>query len=872
METQFQYIGNLSNKYQNYNEDVNLLYKDINGLPEDILKEIFAEYGSMDVRFQPVNILRAECARLLLNGTTLTETLVDTIKEKIRTRDTKYFNFLSNDQIKELIDYPSSKRDMFANWQNPWSVFYTFFYRLKWGKEKETTQAYLEQISLQLLKDLDLNDYTYHWVDFQGSTNFGSDYCWIALYPDVKFSHKDAYQFFVRIGNYSCAGQTAGSKVKNAKEKQLTSVNSYVQCVQVLKSMKDDIIKLNKDCRNYFKIAPGSQASEWPTFLANNLIAIDFSFKDLNTYSSKDELNLLLGLRPEEKSNKSWNPWLFKSANIGDVVFASKGVNTCLGIGIIEGEYYYDESAPNYKHRRKIKWLTDIVYQYKPNSLILYKNLFRPDTFSPTVVYDFILSEYVRLHPELEVLLKKNNLKYTKAESLMQADNTAQDNETEVQQPIAFWWLNANPHIWTISSHAEGDKQFYTTHNEKGNKRRIYKYFEAIKPGDLIIGYESTPTKQIKAIYEATKGLHENEVGEVIEFQLMEKLEVPVDWNELKNNRLLENCEVFINNQGSLFQLTGPEYDIIREVIDNKNIITELQLQKAVSKKYNIQDDEEKPFIPIDLFNQTVELLKRKKNIILQGPPGVGKTFIAKKIAYQIMQEINEANIEIVQFHQSYSYEDFVQGLRPNPKGGFMLKDGICYNFCRRAAAHSERPYFMIIDEINRGNLSKILGELMMLIEHDKRDINYALKLTYSEDDDDKFYVPANMHIIGTMNTADRSLAIVDYALRRRFSFVTLQPEYGNNFSQFLTSKGLSARITEHICNSISSLNTLIKDDPNLGEGFQIGHNYFCSFNSEFDENEWWNNIIQFELRPLLEEIWFDDISKASEGLRLLSL
>src|SRR5690554_1086704 len=113
----------------------------------------------------------------------------------------------------------------------------------------------------------------------------------------------------------------------------------------------------------------------------------------------------------------------------------------------------------------------------------------------------------------------------------------------------------------------------------------------------------------------------------------------------------------------------------------------------------------------------TVSLLKRKKNIILQGPPGVGKTFIARKLAYEIMQEVKDANIEMVQFHQSYSYEDFIQGLRPTQKGGFDLRDGIFYSFCQRALAHPERPFFFIIDEINRGNLSKIFGELMMLIE-----------------------------------------------------------------------------------------------------------------------------------------------------------
>ena len=187
------------------------------------------------------------------------------------------------------------------------------------------------------------------------------------------------------------------------------------------------------------------------------------------------------------------------------------------------------------------------------------------------------------------------------------------------------------------------------------------------------------------------------------------------------------------------------------------------------SAEYNFADDPDKPFISEEKFNEIVELLFRKKNIILQGAPGVGKTFLARKIAYQLIGQMKDENIETVQFHQSYSYEDFMQGIRPTTSGEFKVRNGIFYNFCERAKENAEETYVFIIDEINRGNLSKIFGELMMLIESDKRSPRYALKLTYSEVDSPKFYVPENVYIIGCMNTADRSIAIVDYALRRRF-------------------------------------------------------------------------------------------------------
>jgi 5-methylcytosine-specific restriction enzyme B len=159
----------------------------------------------------------------------------------------------------------------------------------------------------------------------------------------------------------------------------------------------------------------------------------------------------------------------------------------------------------------------------------------------------------------------------------------------------------------------------------------------------------------------------------------------------------------------------------------------------------------------------------------------------------------------------------------------------------------------------------------MMLIEPDKRGEKFALKLTYAEEEEDRFHVPENLYIIGTMNTADRSLAIVDYALRRRFVFVTLQPDYGNNFRSFLLAKGMSEQMVEHICSSVTKVNTKIKEDTNLGDGFQIGHSYFCTYSNNYDENIWWNEILAFELKPLLEEIWFDDISKVSEVIKQLS-
>lgn len=448
-----------------------------------------------------------------------------------------------------------------------------------------------------------------------------------------------------------------------------------------------------------------------------------------------------------------------------------------------------------------------------------------------------------KLRDELSAALDKTDLSGIE---LYVADAPGEGNR-------GYWWLNANPKIWSFSDIAVGEVQSYTLYNENGNKRRIFQNFLDARAGDMIIGYESSPVKQIVAIGRISA----EQDGEKIFFEKVEGLISPIDCATLKGCPELERMEYFRNPQGSLFKLTRGEYDFIVDMIREENPVASTAFIDAYTKN----DFLDEVYMTEKRYENLVAVLQNKKNMILQGAPGVGKTFAARRLAWSMMGEKDDSRIEFIQFHQNYSYEDFMMGYKP-VEDGFELKHGIFYRFCQKAANQPDKDFFFIIDEINRGNMSKIFGELLMLIEKDYRGAKATLAYNGLS-----FSVPKNLYIIGMMNTADRSLAMIDYALRRRFSFFEVEPGFDSKgFLQY--QNALNNETLNELVSKVKDLNREISLDKSLGKGFCIGHSYFCG--RDVCTGEWLHSVVDYDILPMLSEYWFDDVNKLQRWENIL--
>ena len=430
----------------------------------------------------------------------------------------------------------------------------------------------------------------------------------------------------------------------------------------------------------YWLLGTGRDGEDWDDFQKHNHIAIGWDQTgDLQGY--EDRASLEETMETHENSGRGAQIdakacWDFaKVMKPGDIVFAKRGRSTVLGKGIVTGEYRY-EPRQNRPHLRDIEWTHLGEWTYPPGMRMAIKTLTN------------------MTHRKRKDVL--NNL-FKDA-----GDKPASTEITDAERN--YWWMNGNPKYWDMSDEPVGFVQYYTTHGKSGYKRNKYRHFLAMRAGDLVIGYETKPTLHVTTLLEVTKSIHEVDGEERIEIKIIKQFSEGPSWKKLTNHPPLENAEPIKSNQGSLFKLTESEFKEIIRLCDEDDV--------ANLKPYTVNDALQDLFVQPDHFEKMLKRLGTKKNIILQGPPGVGKTFMAKRLAYTLMEFKDDSRVSMVQFHQSYSYEDFVMGYRPHTDGSFRLKEGKFYDFCREAESDPQnRPHIFIIDEINRGNLSKIFGE-----------------------------------------------------------------------------------------------------------------------------------------------------------------
>lgn len=513
-------------------------------------------------------------------------------------------------------------------------------------------------------------------------------------------------------------------------QKQTDKTNTTVEEME-----ENDI----NDGTRYWLYAPGPAAKLWDELYAQGIMAIGWDYLgNLMQYPTKEAL--LEAHRKYENNPEGYNINnatacydFFTRMKIGDHVYVKGGMHTLLGWGIVTSEYIFDDARSEYKHVRRVDWNTKGLWETAPNIRLVIKTLTD-------------ITRKIDLVSYLQELLK---------------------SEKDPEE-VRYWWLNANPKIWDFTSLEIGSRQTYTSHNTQGNKRRIYKHFQDATAGDLIIGYVSSPIRQIVALCRVTQGLHESEAGEVFEFEKTVQLNTPVNLEVLKSVPELKGCEPLLNNQGSLFALKPEEYEIISAVIEEHNIISPI----VVAPDYTIEELMTDTGIPKPTLVRWKKAIEGKCQAVFFGPPGTGKTFIAEHLARHLIGGTN-GFLECLQFHPAYTYEEFMQGIRPetDDQGNlrFILQAGRFLEFCAKARQRTG-PCVLIIDELNRANLPRVFGELMYLLEYRNSDIALA--------GGQRFSIPENVVLLGTMNTADRSIALVDFALRRRFAFIELSPEY----------------------------------------------------------------------------------------------
>lgn len=398
-----------------------------------------------------------------------------------------------------------------------------------------------------------------------------------------------------------------------------------------------------------------------------------------------------------------------------------------------------------------------------------------------------------------------------------------------------YWWLNINPRMLRFKEFDKGDVFAYSSVNEDGSDRKVHSNFLEAKQGEIVIIYETVPVGRIVGLCTIEKEWKDN----IICLKKVESLTENIPRTAIEDIREIMNIEAFRNQEGIFFKVSLKEFNTLYNIIREWNPKTTYMVYPNYSK----EDFLEEVYFENEEYDELRDLIETKKNVILQGPPGVGKTYIAKKMAFSILGKKDSGKILNIQFHPQYGSDRFIEGFVPDDVGIYKYRQGCFKEFCEMARNDRNNKYFLIVDEINRGDIIKIFGDTFMLLEPDKRGKENYVELPVSKE---RFYIPNNVYIIGTMNKADKDQPMSDFAVRRRFFFYNIEPLYENkDFIKECEKNPLVEKTVKKV----------IEINKELEEHRKIGHCYFC--NVENDKE--FIRTVKYQLIPLIEEYFKDD-------------
>ena len=607
---------------------------------------------------------------------------------------------------------------------------------------------------------------------------------------------------------------------------------------------------------NMWMVRAGNNGMYMDIFKKYNIVAIGWDLGDLSG-KSPDEIKQLVSINYPNESKTVlgiYSSQIIKFVfdfQVGDYVLSYYPLDKKYLIGKISSDYYYSHfleeeiGDDEYSNFRKVEWLGEVLRDNLNNetkkTLKAMTTIFSiNEDAQKDILKELDIDELEVDEPE-RTGIGDDDVKTVHYWLYAPGEGAYKWEEFYNEGIMAIGWNG----VENLKEYANKDQiqfKLQEIYNDNSSHRNdvhaLWQFANEIQKGDIVF---------------VKKGM-----SELIGVGIVEsgyEFNTSYDYNHIRRVNWIKKGNW--SYDGKLAMKTLTDLTLYTELVKRiKEIIGGVEPPQPLFPPYSIEDFLQEVYISAKDYDILVNLIKNKKNLIVEGAPGVGKTFIAKRLAYSIMGVKDTSRVMMVQFHQSYSYEDFVMGYRPS-KEGFELREGSFYNFCKNAEEDSENDYFFIIDEINRGNLSKIFGELFMLIENDKRGEKNKIQLLYS---DELFFIPKNVYIIGLMNTADRSLAMIDYALRRRFAFFNLKPGFDSDgFIDY--QNDLDSTNFNNLIGVMKELNEDIKQDESLGEGFRIGHSYLCNIKPNNVEEKL-KYIVEYELIPLLKEYWFDETDK----------